>query len=720
MKGHTGPGRPVSSLFALCAIAGLATADITNNHGVLRLVAGDYATSATNNVLALPAIPIDFTQHVAVIQLDGPMTRARNAALASAGVVLFDYLPDFAYAADLRNANLNALAALDFVTWVGQFQNAWKLAPDLGQVAAQSPEIQALHDLGLIAVQVMLWPNANTAQTLAALAAIPGFTALEHGWSGREISVSATMPLAAAQAIAALPAVRWIENTPQITLRNNTGRWIVQSNVNGSTPLYTKGIRGQGQIVGIMDGRINVNHCSFLDSINPIGPNHRKIRAYNSSLGSDSHGTHVGGTAVGDAGANNDTRGIAYEGRLVFNTVSTTPSTFLSRLETHYSQGAAVHTNSWGNDSTTIYDSLARTVDVFSYDNEDNLVIFAVTNLSTLKNPENSKNGLAVGASGDTPNQANHCSGGSGPTNDGRRKPEIYAPGCNTTSSSSGSSCGTVSYTGTSMAAPAIAGSALLARQYYTDGFYPSGVANSEDSFIPSGALLKATLLNSTVDMTGVAGYPSNREGWGRVLLANSLVFDDSPRTLIVRDVRNNSESALSTSDLVEFQVDVHSFSQPLKVTLAWHDSPGNVNANPAAVNNLDLKVIAPSGDYRGNVFSGGISTTGGTHDANNNVEMVILAAPVPGTYTVQINAAAVNIGSQGYALVISGDVSEAAPPNPCFVDWNDDGKLDFFDLQLFLADFSAQNPATDLNGDLAFNFFDLQIFLSLFSAGCP
>ena len=69
---------------------------------------------------------------------------------------------------------------------------------------------------------------------------------------------------------------------------------------------------------------------------------------------------------------------------------------------------------------------------MFSYNHEESLVLFAEPNTSTLRNPENAKNLVAVAASQDTPNQASHCSGGVGPTSDGRRKPEIYAPGCST------------------------------------------------------------------------------------------------------------------------------------------------------------------------------------------------------------------------------------------------------------------------------------------------
>ncbi|RMH12363.1 MAG: hypothetical protein D6695_06840, partial [Planctomycetota bacterium] len=304
-----------------------------------------------------------------------------------------------------------------------------------------------------------------------------------------------------------------------------------------------------------------------------------------------------------------------------------------------------------------------------------------------------------------------------GPTNDGRRKPEIYSPGCSIRSASASSSCSSTSLTGTSMAAPSIAGSAALVRQYYTEGFYPSGAANPSDAFIPSGALMKATLLNSTVDMTGISGYPSNREGWGRVLLHNTLVFDDDTRNLIIRDVRNNSNEALNTGDSFEMTFDVNSLFEPLKITLVWHDPPGAVNANPAYVNDLNLTLIGPTGEFKGNVFSNGISATGGTYDFRNNVEMIYFPATAAGEYTLRVDAAAVNVGAQGYAIVISGDVSES---NPCTADWNGDGVLDFFDVLAFLDDFSNANPAADLNSDGELNFFDVLSFLDQFSAGCP
>ncbi|MBX3322266.1 MAG: hypothetical protein KF757_04675 [Phycisphaeraceae bacterium] len=57
---------------------------------------------------------------------------------------------------------------------------------------------------------------------------------------------------------------------------------------------------------------------------------------------------------------------------------------------------------------------------------------------------------------------------------------------------------------------------------------------------------------------------------------------------------------------------------------------------------------------------------------------------------------------------------------NPCPIDLMPPfGVLDFFDVQVFLGMFSAEDPQTDLNGDGVFDFFDIQIYLALVSQGC-
>jgi hypothetical protein len=653
-----------------------------------------------------------------VIQLDGPMTPARRSALEGAGVHLGDYLPINSFVARFERADPARLAALGFVRWHARFDDAWKLAPDLGQRAISSNDRLFLQGLGMSAVFVDLFGDADVANAIGEILAIDDRIEVVYtGEVGAQTQLHVVAPTGLLARLGGVEDVQFVEDAPELTTRNATTTWIIQSNVSGQTPLWNNGLHGEGQILGHIDGQININHCSFKDPEgDPPGPNHRKIAAYNTSLGSDFHGTHTAGTAAGDNGANDDTRGMAYAARIAFDTIpSFTESAFYTMLVQHEGQGARVHTNSWGDDGTVAYNGMCRAIDRFSYDYEDNLVAFAVTNLSSLKNPENAKNVLAVGASRDTPSQNSHCSGGAGPTNDGRRKPEIYAPGCSTRSSYNSSTCSTTTATGTSMASPAISGVGLLVRQYYAEGYYPSGAPDAGDAFIPSGALIKSTLINGSVDMTGVSGYPSNTEGWGRLLADYALYFPGDTRTMWAADVRN--ASGISTSDVVEYPVEVTGSAEQLRVTMTFTDPAGASGTSFAAVNDLDLEVVSPGGTvYKGNVFSGGVSVTGGSKDDRNNLEQVHLNSPAAGEWTVRVRGAAVNVGLQGYALVVSGQVAEIGG---CVADFNGDGEVNTLDVLAFLNAWNAGDSSADVNGDGNIDTLDVLAFLNLWNAGC-
>ena len=73
----------------------------------------------------------------------------------------------------------------------------------------------------------------------------------------------------------------------------------------------------------------------------------------------------------------------------------------------------------------------------------------------------------------------------------------------------------------------------------------------------------------------------------------------------------------------------------------------------------MKLYLLTSIQTFRGNVFSGGISVTGGIPDANNNVEAVLINNPVQGNWTIRVIGTTVNVGSpgQGYALVVTGEI---------------------------------------------------------------
>lgn len=58
--------------------------------------------------------------------------------------------------------------------------------------------------------------------------------------------------------------------------------------------------------------------------------------------------------------------------------------------------------------------------------------------------------------------------------------------------------------------------------------------------------------------------------------------------------------------------------------------------------------------------------------------------------------------------------------PNPCQADLNKDGNLDFFDVSIFLSQFTSGDLSVDFNDSGNLDFFDVSVFLSLFSQGCP
>lgn len=719
----------VGTALSLCgagAQAAVSAADGTRNDWsdisihVLYMQTGAVDTSTPESVGAFLKARRgagELTSRHYVVQLSGPMRPAWRERMQDAGMEVGEYLPLNAFVVRLADVDEKKAAALEFVRWIGEYQRAWKLSPELVRPEMRRPfQTQGRVELeaaGRAVVVITVFRGSGADEVLAHLAPIGEVHWIEM--IGGNVCVGATAPHAAVAALADLESVQFVEDAPDVDVRNDSDRWIVQTNVPQSTPLYDQGIRGEGQIAGLMDTRLDRNHCSFSDA-QPIGPTHRKILAYNAAAGAEPHGTHVAGTLAGEQGSNNATRGVAYMAKIVFNTMpSFTEGSARAQFEQHHTQGARVHANSWGDDGTVQYNGLCRALDAFGRENEDDLLVFATTNRSNLRNPENAKNLVAVGATQDAPSQHQHCIGGIGPTLDSRRKPEIHAPGCGTLSAQSGTSCSVTSMTGTSMACPAIAGMGILMRQYYMDGFYPSGTRRAEDGFVPSGALLKATLLNSATDMTGVPGYPSDREGWGRVLADDALYFAGDTRTTRVWDVRH--ADGLSTGGEAERELMVESSAQPLKVTLAWTDVAATAGVTFASVNDLDLVVIGPEGEeYLGNVFGEGRSVPGGARDNRNNVEQVMVDAPSPGRYVVRVRATGVNEGMQGFALVGTG-ILAASAGDACRCDWNEDKVLNSSDFFEFLIAFFVGNA--DFNADGLTNSQDFFDYLNCFFAGC-
>ncbi len=397
------------------------------------------------------------------------------------------------------------------------------------------------------------------------------------------------------------------------------------------------------------------------------------------------HGTHVTGTVAGDAGtpanssaANYDEGdGMAPHAQILFQDIGNTQSGCLTAGSTRYEMhlqaaksGASISSNSYGGDaensSSEGYFFGDYQVDLASYELEDLLIVVSAGNsgIRALSHPGHAKNAVTVGAlgHGDSTTAASFSSRGF--AFDDRVKPDVMAPGVGIFSAEgnldnsvppAGVNNGITPKNGTSMATPTVSGGLALMRQYFTDGFYPSGAKNNDDQLEPSGSLLKSTLLNGTLLNSRA---PSVDQGWGRIFLDNNLYFAGDSKALRVWDLPN--ADGLSTGESFSFEVNVPA-GEAFRATLTWFDPPPLVQSGKALVNDLDLEVRFNGKVYMGNDLFGSVSQEGGSADTLNNVEQFHLPNPEPGIYEVVVKGSQVNgtsAGSQtqkqGFALVTS------------------------------------------------------------------
>ena len=350
-----------------------------------------------------------------------------------------------------------------------------------------------------------------------------------------------------------------------------------------------------------------------------------------------------------------------------------------------------ISNNSWGfGTNGNSYDSYAAQFDGFVRDAstagtiDPLMMVFSAGNSGTsgLTRPKVAKNILAVAATENVRPDLNSSGGvgaadnleqlpnfsSRGPAADSRVKPDISAPGDAITGGRSGTDAlfGNIDTfhrvsSGTSHAAPLVAGAAALFTEYWK---------NTHAGSNPSPAMVKAALINGTVDVTGsgaTAARPNGSEGWGRINLKNVLntgatisYFDQDSVLSDVGQIRNYTGA-------------VPDSGRPVRISLVWTDPPGSTD--PALVNDLDLEVLVDGKKYLGNAMNLGSSVIGGASDNRNNVENVFLPSGISGPISIRVIARALNgdgvLGNadttdQHFAIVVfNGSVAPSSLASP-------------------------------------------------------
>lgn len=663
-----------------------------------------------------------------LVQFNGPVQAAWKASAEQVGAKLYGYIPDHTFIARIKPDALAQMQALPFIRWIGPYEPMYRLDAalvDSSAAGAANVLVETLPDtdLRLLNRQIALLSGTVVSQSTNLLAGyghvtlpatrLPDLARLDGVvWVEPEQPVQLLNDIAGGQIMHAnqVRQALGLFGAGQIVAVADTG--LDLGNPSTIHPDFS------GRIIkGYCLGRPSPCDWSDLEG--------HGTHVAGSVLGSGK----ASGSNPATRQYGNSFAGVAPEARLVmqsimgaFGSLDGIPADEGDLMRQAYRDGARIHSNSWGGPTGGTsqfpqfggYVLTSQQVDQAAWEHKDMLILFAAGNSGTdedsngvvdpdtIGQPGTAKNIITVGASENLrPGPNDGCSTWSecfffnfsvepiandlisnnangmaafssrGPTDDGRIKPDLVAPGTNIISARSRHPSAGVGWgeydanyiyeSGTSMATPLTAGAAAVTREWLIRG---RGIGN------PSAALIKGVLIIGAADMSpGQYGVGAAREipgqrfnnvtGWGRVDLGESL-NPGGPRTVWLADNQAGlTTGATKTYDLQVAPPQLPAGPSQLRLTLIWTDYPGEPAAAKALVNDLDLELIGPDGThYTGNqgVYTSGQCLRAGKWDACNNSEGISIPQALPGIYKIVVHGTQVpQGGAQPFALVASG-----------------------------------------------------------------
>jgi hypothetical protein len=411
---------------------------------------------------------------------------------------------------------------------------------------------------------------------------------------------------------------------------------------------------GSGITVAIWEvgGVANISHPDF----------HDRITVMDGETNITEHATLVTGILAGDGTINNAYIGAASG---IISILAYNQDDHTNELEEAIDLNSKISQNSWGNEiippncdnygdygaNELLLDEIIKG-DIY---NDEILIVFSAgnervsqvcnitTGYNTITPPATAKNILTVGATY-SDNDQSTCFSSWGPTDDGRIKPEVMAPGdedicqaypriqyyLGNNDLSNGA--------GTSFAAPQVSGLAALLMQEYQIvyyQFYPS---------VPSPSTMRAVIIHGAEDIENIG--PDYSSGFGRV---------DSERSVsIITDqkILERDFEELDEGQTHEFSITVSPDDEELKVTLVWDDD-GSLDFNYLE-NDLALTLVSPENQiYYPWVLDPSNPSLAASRgiDLVNVVEQVYISNPIEGQWTIRVTATNLE-NDQTYSLV--------------------------------------------------------------------
>jgi len=635
---------------------------------------------------------------------DFASTSQRESIIQNLAVDFHEYYQDNKYLARINDDVLGQVKALPLVDSVVRYSPDQKVHEEVTQRS------------GAIKLWVTLHNDANANSVVEQLETMGAVIKQINTESVNFIRCSIDASLI--DDITTIRDVKWIQQEFEPETFMNL---ITTNTYMGHDTPQPMGWAGGGVLAEVCDNGIDLGHLDlsnvqFWDFGSPV----------------DSHGTCTSGIVFGNGFGDMDAQGIMYQAVGVFADWFNGNALTISNLwdgtftSGDAGQNGVMNSNSWYSGGTMdgTYDTMSNELDQAIVDHPHVLTLWACGNSNQgtaeglMSRESISKNDVSVGAifhqdtadmgddqwelygMGNTP-----CRG---PAADGRVKPDMCAPfdWIYTTDVRGGGGYASGDYYddfgGTSGACPIVAGSSGLIYDMWQGNFFGTNPTGEW----PYSSTVKAILIADAQQ------YPMsppeitrNVMGWGTPDMENLYNLGEEYHVI------EEYPQALDGGDSWSREVFVDG-SSPLKVTTAWIDpaAPVSTGSGRALINNLDLKVISPTGtEYWGNsgletnVWSSSgtpINPWGTGHrDDLNNVENVFVQFPTIGVWTIEVQGRTMDVaqGPQDFSIVASGAKGGFPPytnvtsPNG-FEDWQVDS---FHDITWDMMDY--EDPATSL-----------------------